>query len=440
MLEINLDFLKEATELSGVFFGFIAAIFSLWAILISPKKLAHVRDNLSSIWHIIEHSSAIDLPKKCIRLALNSIYSVQKFLSQGYSENNYTAAKISILVFFVSAIIIIVWIKYSSGSPELFKIFLYTSITAVFLRFLLAMLMLIKLGEPFIHEYRKFINDFNNYDKETDKTIGLYSFACDIILIVPVLLGYSTSVMLALKHSSALIGAIVLLVLIPFGFLLVGLLSGILKMFAKLVFKSQFMTYERMANIRFLGFAYAISFVVTILAIYVGTLTSQSDIDPRTVQMLISNVLFDGLTLIVTVSILERAIRTINPWPIVTAIFFDLILAGVFACASLWFGVVGTEIELSIGETLYILIGQHPATGELDFSPFFFVMHTVFIPTAIYLVLILISWIAKVVAEVAKWSLVLFSRDELNPFALTAALFGVLTTVFALFSTALKYA
>ena len=48
--------------------------------------------------------------------------------------------------------------------------------------------------------------------------------------------------------------------------------------------------------------------------------------------------------------------------------------------------------------------------------------------------------IAKLVTEVSKWFLLLFSKKELNPFALTAAFFGVLAATCTLITTGLKYA
>lgn len=177
------------------------------------------------------------------------------------------------------------------------------------------------------------------------------------------------------------------------------------------------------------GFGISASFFITFISLSFGYYIEPSAYVPKTLQMLFSNAFFDGLSLIITIKILSLAVGSSRKLPIPIAIFFDIILAGLFACASLWIGLVGTKEMLSLREILSVLIGKSSNSTQFAFGPYFWAMHTVFIPTLIYLSIILLCWMGKIfVLPIAR----LFSRARYvdKPHRLTAGALLLLAAIF----------
>lgn len=182
--------------------------------------------------------------------------------------------------------------------------------------------------------------------------------------------------------------------------------------------------------------AVAASFSVTLLALLLGHAVYPDLWVPKTFQMLISNVLCDGFTLLTTFWILGWAVAKKGLFRIPAAILLDIVVAALLACCSLYFGLVFTEHGLSPVQVLRVLIGKSPDGSGLEFGPYFWAMHTTFIPTLLYLFLIGVCWMAKVVLTVAAK----FTKKALEhekPCELTAALFGILFAVFTALSLTL---
>ncbi len=184
-----------------------------------------------------------------------------------------------------------------------------------------------------------------------------------------------------------------------------------------------------------LSFVMVFSFFITFLAISLGHIIIPNGWIPQTLQMLISNVLLDGFTLMATLYILGKIVKPPYIIRIPLAIAVDLFVAAVFACASLYFGLVGTEQALTIPQILNVLMFKSPNGGFYEFGPFFWTMHTTFIPTVIYLFIILLCWLAKFMLQPAHlffgWA-----RVHNHPLRLTAALCGVFVAVFTVLSFA----
>jgi len=177
------------------------------------------------------------------------------------------------------------------------------------------------------------------------------------------------------------------------------------------------------------GTATAVSFFVTLCALLIGSLVDPDAWIPRTLQMLLCNVVFDGFTMVATFAILARAVGEKRKYPIPVAILIDVVVAALFAYASLWLGLIGTEHALSIKQVLGVLIAKSADDAAVyAFGPYFWAMHTTFLPTLGYLGLILLFWIAKlVVLPVAK---VLKKGREIDkPHNLMAGLFGFVGAV-----------
>jgi hypothetical protein len=177
------------------------------------------------------------------------------------------------------------------------------------------------------------------------------------------------------------------------------------------------------------SFGIAGGFTITLVALAIGHIVEPAARVPQTLQMLFSNVIFDGLTMALTFTILSRALSKDGLLRLPMGILLDIVLAAIFAVLSLFLGVALTEKALGLAEILYILIGRSSDNSHFEFSPYFWVMHTTFIPTLLYLSLILFCWIGKTMLFPVRW---FFGKgqENKNPMKLTGLLFGVFATIF----------
>lgn len=176
--------------------------------------------------------------------------------------------------------------------------------------------------------------------------------------------------------------------------------------------------------------AFAASFTVTYAAFFLGCAGVRDAHVPQTMQMLLCNVLFDGCTMIFTLLILRWAIRSRGLWRVPTAVLLDALVAGALACGSLYFGVVWTEHALQLDEVVNVLIGRNPEGTHVELGPYFWAMHTTFLPTLAYLSLIMVCWFGKALLHPIAWFFGA-GQSHKNPLKLTAALFALLAVTFA---------
>ncbi len=153
----------------------------------------------------------------------------------------------------------------------------------------------------------------------------------------------------------------------------------------------------------FVGFAVIASFGVTMLSLLVGHLSVPSCWIPMTLRMLFANVICDGLTMYATLTILAACVEPKKILPIPTAITVDLLVAAMLACASLYFGLAGTENALTGRQVLRVFVALSPIENHHELGPYFWAMHTTFLPTAFYLCVLFLCWLGKLlVLPVAK--------------------------------------
>jgi len=181
--------------------------------------------------------------------------------------------------------------------------------------------------------------------------------------------------------------------------------------------------------------AIAASFTVTFLAMLVGHFADGSAWVPQTLQMLVSNVIFDGITMVVTLGLLSWAVAKRTMLRIPCAIVFDVIIAGLLACCSLYFGLVFTDRALSVGGVVNVLIGRSAGGEGLNLGPYFWTMHTTFLPTILYLSLILAAWMGKVVLVPVGWFFGI-GHEHKSPLKLTATLLTLLSVMFGVMAYA----
>ena len=184
-----------------------------------------------------------------------------------------------------------------------------------------------------------------------------------------------------------------------------------------------------------------VSYAVTLGALFIGILAVTDAPLPQTAQMLLNNALCDGLTLVATFSILGAALGDHPKYSIPVAVVLDLIVAGALAWASLYLGVLGTELALTTPEVLWVLVGRAPSGTHIELGPYFWAMHTTFLPTLFYLSVIVLCYVGKLiilpVASVLKRAGMKPQPHELVSvtFAFVAAVFVAIAAVLQPFAS-----
>ncbi len=178
-----------------------------------------------------------------------------------------------------------------------------------------------------------------------------------------------------------------------------------------------------------IAMAIAASFSITLFALLAGHIASPAAYLPQTFQILMVNVICDGITMLVTFLLLQWAIKRNSLRRIPIAIALDLLIAGVLACASLYLALIGTDHALSPREVFNVLIIKSPDGATWEIGPYFWVMHTTFIPTILYLALILIAWIGKALLVPTDFIFRRFSEEK-KPLIYAATLCTVIAAIF----------
>lgn len=183
------------------------------------------------------------------------------------------------------------------------------------------------------------------------------------------------------------------------------------------------------------GFSGAISFTITLSALFLGHLLEPSAFLPQNIRMLLSNAICDGATVVASLSTLERAVGPKKRLSIPAAIFLNLLLALTFACASLWLGVK----DVTLVNVVRVLIGHSIDGGHWEFGPYFWAMHTVFLPLLIYCLIVMLCWAAKATVTYKEWFYGRAAQPEINGLTMAARFLGYIATLLAAAATLLRF-
>ncbi|HEY4934761.1 MAG TPA: hypothetical protein VII23_24600 [Terriglobales bacterium] len=181
--------------------------------------------------------------------------------------------------------------------------------------------------------------------------------------------------------------------------------------------------------------------MLTLVALVIGHRFYPLAYVPQTAQMFAANVVCDFLSFVFSIGLLLGAVTPearpavwsqseisrlrLPKLPIPTAVAADLGIALVFACLSLWCGLVFTNHAIPATAVLRTLIGRSISGREWAFGPYFWVMHTTFILTLLYLGAILVTLIAKAGLAPTRWLLERFGNRDINPIRLVASLMAL---------------
>ena len=145
-----------------------------------------------------------------------------------------------------------------------------------------------------------------------------------------------------------------------------------------------------------LGMSVAVSLPLTATSLAIGAILAPGAAIPRALQLIISNVLFDGLTVLTTIALLKRSLDPQSSFPIWLAVLIDVLSAAVFACLALWLGLLFSANEISLRASTLVLFGMSPDGATFQLGPLFWAMHTTLIPTLFYAILTFMALVGKV--------------------------------------------
>ena len=149
------------------------------------------------------------------------------------------------------------------------------------------------------------------------------------------------------------------------------------------------------------GIGVSLSALWTTIALVLGRFADPSASLHLSYQILSSNVVFDSLT--VTLTFMLFALVEKSRLSIAAAILINVVVSAFFACASLWLGLYGTPAQLSVRQLFHVLVARSPDGSRFQLSSYFFLMHTTFLPIAIFFSLIFLCWIAKTMLQISLW-------------------------------------
>lgn len=393
--------------------GLSSAIFGLWATASSSAEQSNIREWLAAKWHAIEHTRFHDLPEK----AICWLVDITKYLPR-IVDKIWSSSSIPQILLFASWFPLIPWIFWCVWKIHIITIYSFYVIAVFLAVFLVCELIHTRLRRT------------ERYPRAPDVIECIGDSAA---LFTMVFLAFIT-VQSAIAHPSLFTSFLVTVCLVPFGLGLTGALMMAVDRWSRTVRGSDVFSYSSGLYLDVFGIGVAASCSVTMLALILGNLAGPLDWIPRTRQMLASNVVFDGLTLLATLRVLQLSIPPSKKLSIPVAVTLDAVIAACFACASLWLGLAGSDHALGFSGIVRVLFARHPQCEAWNLGAFFWVMHTAFLPTFLYLSLIISCWLAKTLVRAAAALLRRGSQAETNPLALSAALFALLFALFAALS------
>lgn len=168
--------------------------------------------------------------------------------------------------------------------------------------------------------------------------------------------------------------------------------------------------------------SFTMSIIASSIAMALGYITASNSHEVTQISLILSNFVFDYFTLIFSFWIIKKALQSKSALAIPVAIVLDLLLAFLFALGSLYFGLLPTAQSLTISEVFLVFFGG----GTLDCptcsrDAYFFLMHTTFVPTLVYMSFIVFFWLGKLTLKLSDFLLVP-KKSLKRPYGLCRAL------------------
>ena len=179
-----------------------------------------------------------------------------------------------------------------------------------------------------------------------------------------------------------------------------------------------------------LGFL--LSAALTLLGIFIGGYFETESELRLTPQILIVNTICDALTIGATFSLLNWVYRVResnlpSAWTfrLIFAGGVDLAVAALLAIVSIYVSLVGTPFALSVGQSIDLLIPTINENRVTGLGPEFWIMHTTFIPTGMYMLVLIFGSIAYVLFKFLPTQLFEGPQNTLHVAAILLGVYGL---------------
>lgn len=404
MLEQNIWIISAFLKVIGGFFAFSASLCTFFAVF-QDGKHEQTKEWFRTKWVKIGQNRWLSMPEKTISAILKTKKNISEFSNKLFEVDivGWVICLSPILLFNVGILVcfglFVFWISLSLSIP--------------------CAVIIIDTFE-FIDQNTRFTSWFSALLENLSKWFKI------AIIIFPSFGAAFTWILIAL-NTKVLFSFLSMLIAMPCFFLI---FLGPM-MIGKHLSKGRYNLIRNETNIVIYGVSLGLSFSITFLSFLIGNMVSNDSHIPQTFQMLVSNVIFDGATVLLTFAVLGWSLKEKSWLRVPAAIIIDVAIAVVLAYASLYIGLFMSDNHLSLKQVTLVLVGISPSGKNIELGPYFWAMHTSFIPTCIYLTLILIGWFGKSILIPVEWFLGK-GQSHKNPMALTAALFTLLATTFVL--------
>lgn len=417
MVENELETIQSIFKTLYITTGIIAAIFGYLSTKKSKNEIEQLKKKLQNYWEGINKSSWIQIPEKVIHFLVSKLLPLIIPADRRPSKFLW----IWIIISIITAIWFFFHIKDGlEVNPHIKTLFNYLGKAFKYSGIVLLIIILL-----FLDVFDKIIPEI------IQRIMGFIILISGIIILVTIVAGYFFICVYILKGILELdtFWSIILYILL-YPLIVILYLLSVFFLQALPDFKQKVELTE-IYIIFILGSCFSI--IITIIAMSIGHLIEPYSWVPKTIQMLLSNIFFDGITLISTFIIFSIAIKYNHILSIPLAILIDIIIASLCAVLSLYCGLVFSENQISFESVLYILVGRNPDSLQIELGPLFWVMHSAFIPTFIYLTIILIAWLGKIQLSFYKMIIKEFKGVE-NAYAHTASIIGIITAILVVIS------
>lgn len=413
----------EIIELLNLFIGIngVFAAFFFFFEQYQKEESEQMRLIIHKIWNKVGLDGWMNIPKN----GLNSFLLIKKipnYVWDIFLKVAKTKFQTPVALIAMSPIMLI-FLYQSVIKP---KIFLLTTIPHL----VLFILVFFWITEIFInYKKRKEDNAFIKNSQHPIKILNLISISLFYILVgidsIQILFSEITTYLNSITVDNYIIKQFLRLII---SIILSIIISSIL-VYASLFVADTIGKFSRKGKaywedqVLYLWGTITFSITASVLAIFIGFISSAGVNYVFTIQLIVSNFIFDYFTILVSLKIIKTILIQKSIFIAILLISLDIIIAGIFACLSLYFGLFMSIDQFSTSEIFRILVFDSSIINKVGYYKYYAaLMHTSFIPTLIYFLIIMSMFLGKIILKYSKFFLV--PKNKLKrPYSLTRAFF-----------------
>jgi hypothetical protein len=176
------------------------------------------------------------------------------------------------------------------------------------------------------------------------------------------------------------------------------------------------------------GLSASLSVWVSLLAITLGNTLEPLASIHQTKRLIVVNAVLDGLTVLLTLSCLDRGVKSDKAFSIPIAIAQAVLAGAAFACLSLWLGVR----SMSHSDVWHVFLAHAPNGEKWQVGPYFWAMHSTFLPLAFYGGVVALCWCGKAAIETLELFFRRAQHEDINGLNMTSRFLALVATAMGL--------